>query len=249
MARSNRPMPELEGLDPQGPPQWRWVHRGCPGAQRIGILSASFNPPTRAHLALLEAAQEAFHLEEGVLLLALTHVEKPLTGFGLGERLQMLQAIARRRPGWSVALCNRARFFEKALALRAAIGEAPELFFIMGGDTMIRLFDPRYYPDIPMESALEQFFQNARLLTAPRPPWDRPSLEAFLHDPSRAVYRARIAFIPLDPALAGVSSSEVRRRLAHGEPVDALVPPEIFPWLIGPGEQPPKLSAGSGQEP
>jgi len=236
--RAHPRTPELEGLDPQAPPQWRWVHRAGPGARRIGILSASFNPPTRAHLALLEAAREAFQLEENVLLLAITHVEKPLSGFPLPERLAMLQAIARARPGWSVALCNRARFFEKAQALRENVGEGPELFFVMGGDTMVRLFDPRYYPDIPMESALEPFFQTAHLLVAPRPPWDRPSLEAFLQAPSRAAYRARIAFLTLDPAFATLSSSEVRQRLARGEPVDTLVPPEILPWLTRPGEQP-----------
>lgn len=224
-------IPELEGLDPQAPPQWRWVHRARPDARRIGILSASFNPPTRAHIALLEAAQEAFHLEEGVFLLAIIHVEKPLVGFGLPERLEMLQAIARHRSCWSVALCNRARFFEKAQALRAAVGESPELFFLMGGDTLIRLFDPQYYPDIPMEAALESFFQTARLLVAPRPPWDRPSLERFLQDPARAPYRARIDFLHLPPALAEVSSSEVRRRLTRGEPVADFVPPEILPRL------------------
>lgn len=224
-------MLELEGLDPHAPPQWRWVHRARPDAQRIGVLSASFNPPTRAHVALMESAREAFDLEESVLLLAITHVEKPLVGFGLRERLEMLRAIALGRPGWSIALCNRARFFEKARALRGAVGEGPELFFIMGGDTLVRLFDPRYYPDLPMESALEQFFQTARLLVAPRPPWDRPSLEAFLKDPARERYRVRIAFLSLDPALGALSSSEVRRRLAQGEPVNTLVPPEILPWL------------------
>ncbi|WP_322797747.1 nicotinate-nicotinamide nucleotide adenylyltransferase [Thermoflexus sp.] len=227
--------PELEGLDPQAPPQWRWVHRARPGAQRIGVLSASFNPPTRAHIALMETAQESFRLEESVLLLAITHVEKPLTGFRLRERLEMLRAIAQGRPGWSVALCNRARFFEKARALREAVGERPELFFIIGGDTIVRLFDPRYYPDIPMESALEQFFQIARLLVAPRLPWDRPSLEAFLQDPSRETYRERIDFLSLDPALTELSSSQVRQRLARGEPVDAWIPPEILPWLAEPG--------------
>ncbi|HXF69585.1 MAG TPA: nicotinate-nicotinamide nucleotide adenylyltransferase [Thermoflexus sp.] len=224
-------IPELEGLDPQAPPQWRWVHRARPDAQRIGILSASFNPPTRAHVALLEAAQAAFHLEEGVFLLAIVHVEKPLVGFGLPERLEMLRTIARRRPSWSVALCNRARFFEKAQALRAAVGASPELFFLMGGDTLIRLFDPQYYPDIPLEAALERFFQTARLLVAPRPPWDLPSLERFLQDPARAPYRARIDFLHLPPALAEVSSSEIRRRLTHGEPIADLVPPEILPGL------------------
>lgn len=228
------PIPELEGLDPHAPPQWRWVHRARPDAQRIGVLSASFNPPTRAHVALLEAAQAAFHLEEGVLLLALTHVEKPLAGFGLPERLAMLRAIARSRPAWSVALCNRARFFEKAQALRAAVGEAPALFFLMGGDTLARLFDPRYYPDVPMEAALEAFFRTAHLLIAPRPPWDRRALEDFLHDPWRARYRARISFLDLPTALAAVSSSEVRQRLARGEPVADLVPPEILPLLLPP---------------
>lgn len=199
------------------------------------MLSASFNPPTRAHVALLEVAGEAFHLEEQVLLLAITHVEKPPEGFPFAERLAMLKAIARRRPGWSVALCNRPRFFEKARALRAAVGEGPALFFIMGGDTLIRLFDPRYYPDVPLEAALAEFFAAAHLLVAPRPPWDRSALEAFLEDRERKDYRGRIDFLPLSSTFAEISSSAVRQRLARGEPVEGLVPPEILPWLTDRG--------------
>ncbi|MCS7251763.1 MAG: nicotinate-nicotinamide nucleotide adenylyltransferase [Anaerolineae bacterium] len=233
---ANDRTPEVESLDPQAPPQWRWVHRACPKARRIGVLSASFNPPTRAHMALMETAQESFRLEESVLLLAVTHVEKPLTGFKLRERLEMLQAIARERLGWSVALCNRARFFEKAQALREAVGAGSELFFVVGGDTVVRLFNAQYYSDPPMELALQSFFQTACLIVAPRPPWDRPALEAFLQDPSRETYRARIYFVSLDPAFTAVSSSEVRQRLARGEPVDMLVPSEILPWLTKPSE-------------
>jgi len=234
-------MSVLEGWGPQA--QWRWIHRARPGARRIGVLSASFNPPTRAHVALLEAASGAARLEESVLLLALTHVEKPLSGFPLPERLAMLQAIARGRPGWSVALCNRPRFFEKARALREAVGAGPELFFVMGGDTLVRLFDPRYYPDVPMEAALEGFFAAARVLVAPRPPWDRPALEAFLEAPGRRAYRGRVDFLALPPAFAAISSSEVRRRLAGGEPVEGLVPPEILPWLT---DRRDLLEAGAG---
>ncbi len=223
----------LRELDPEGPPQWRWVHRATPGARRIGVLPASFNPPTRAHVALVEAARAAFALEEGVFLLTLLHVEKPLVGFGMPERLRMLLAIARARPACSVALCNRPRFFEMAQALREAVGEGPELFFLMGGDTLVRLFDPRYYPDMAMEAALEALFATARLVVAPRPPWDLPALEAFRNDPARAPYRERIAFLALPSDLAGISSTEVRQRLARGEPVDDQVPPEILPDLAG----------------
>lgn len=224
----------LEGLDPRDPPRLRWVLRAHPGARRIGVLSAAFNPPTRAHLALAEAARAALELEEVVLLLALTHVEKPLIGFGLSERLEMLQAIACGRAGYSVALCNRPRFFEKAIAFREALGEVDALFFLMGGDTLVRLFDPRYYPDLPLEAALECFFTLAEAAVAPRPPWDRQAMEAFLEDPARARYRPRIHWLALPEALAGISSSEVRDRRQRGEPVDDAVPPEIRPWLGGP---------------
>jgi nicotinamide-nucleotide adenylyltransferase len=223
----------LGELDPQGPPQWRWVYRAAPGARRIGVLSASFNPPTRAHVALLEAARAAFDVEEGVCLLTLLHVEKPLVGFGMSERLRMLLAIARARPACSVALCNRPRFFEMAQALRDAVGEGPQLFFLIGGDTLIRLFDPRYYPDLAMEATLDRLFAAARLLVAPRPPWDLPALEAFLDDPARASYQQHIAFLTLPSDLAGISSTEVRQRLARREPVDDRVPPEILPNLAG----------------
>jgi nicotinic acid mononucleotide adenylyltransferase len=185
-------------------------------------------------VALVEAARAAFALEEGVFLLTLLHVEKPLVGFGMPERLRMLLAIARARPACSVALCNRPRFFEMAQALREAVGEGPELFFLMGGDTLVRLFDPRYYPDMALEAALEVLFATAPPGRRAPPPMGSPR-------PGGLPKRSRPAppigsaspsslFPPISP---GISSTEVRQRLARGEPVDDQVPPEILPDLAG----------------
>lgn len=46
-----------------------------------------------------------------------------------------------------IALTKHARFLDKAAALRSEYPGARELVFLTGFDTLVRIFDPRYYPE------------------------------------------------------------------------------------------------------
>lgn len=199
--------------------------------QKLGVFSGSFNPPTIAHVRLGEIAQEQLGLHELLLLLAITNVDKTHFDFSLEERIEMMVAVARERINWSAALCSHGRFVEKAEAVAEAFPESTEIWFIVGYDTLIRIFEPRFYPDIPMHHALERFFQLARLAVFPRGGADKKVISEFLGRREVKPFADRIAIMPGDPSLTFVSSTLVREKLKRGEKVDELVPSSVLKFL------------------
>ena len=138
----------MDSLNPQNPPVVQFVHRATPPQPKhIGVLDASFNPLTLAHEALVHQAQNAFGFDEIVLLLAKTNVDKALFGADLGQRLAMMVNYANSDTQLdaylSIAVCSHARFIDKAHALRAHISPDAQIYFLVGHDTLIRIFDPR----------------------------------------------------------------------------------------------------------
>ncbi|MFA0751003.1 MAG: hypothetical protein SLRJCFUN_001406 [Candidatus Fervidibacter sp.] len=225
----------LDELAKASKPMLRFCHRAAQGIgaprQRLGVFSGSFNPPTIAHVRLCEHAQRHLGLEEVLLLLAVVNVDKPVFGFSLTERLAMMTAVAQERPNWSVAACSHGRFFEKAQAVAEAYPTDTQIWFLVGYDTLVRIFEPRFYPDLPMAQALRDFFALARLAVMPRGDADETAVLQFLHRPEVCPFADRIVVLPLDPSIRWVSSTLVRQRLKRGEPVDDLVPSAVAKFL------------------
>ncbi|GBC99595.1 nicotinate-nucleotide adenylyltransferase [bacterium HR17] len=216
-------------------PQLLFVHRAPQGVtqagQQLGVFSGSFNPPTIAHVRLCEIAQAHLHLHEILLLLAVVNVDKPLFGFALTERLAMMTALAQERSDWSVAACSHGRFVEKAQAIADSYPAGTQIWFLVGYDTLVRLFEPRFYPDVPMSQALQQFFALAHLAVMPRGDADEPTVRQFLERPEVQPFAHRISVLPSDVSIRWISSTLVRQRLERGESVDDLVPSAVAKFL------------------
>ncbi|MDT7896945.1 MAG: nicotinate-nicotinamide nucleotide adenylyltransferase [Armatimonadota bacterium] len=216
-------------------PTLRFWHRAPQGiaasGQRLGVFSGSFNPPTVAHVRLCEHAERHLRLDEIVWLLTVVNVDKPLFGFPLTERLAMMTAVAQERSNWSVAACSHGRFFEKAQAVADAYPTGTQIWFLVGYDTLVRIFEPRFYPDLPMAEALRRFFALARLAVMPRGDADETAVQQFLHRPEVRPFADRIVVLPLDPSIRWISSTLVRQRLERGELVDDLVPSAVAKFL------------------
>lgn len=219
----------IDGLDPAGSPQAALVRRAPEGIRgpggTLGVMSASFNPPTRAHLRMTEEAGRLCGLDEVLFVLARTNVDKGLYGAPLEARLLMIDALARPRPSCSVAAVSHPRFVDKAAALKPLYPAGVDICFIVGYDTLVRLFDPRYYADLPTE--LRRMFASCRFVAANRGEHTAEAVRRFLERPECRGFADRIAVMELDTRHAGLSSSEVRERLRRGEAVDDLVPEEV----------------------
>lgn len=223
----------LAGLDPAAAPRVVFVGRGpVRGGREPGTLlclSASFNPLTTAHAGLIEEARRLLHPRETLLLLAVANVDKRIAGLPLEARLDLLCRFADRQPDVSVGVVAHGRFVDKLEAIRTAYPAGTRVVFLVGFDTLVRVFDAKYYTD--RATALAALFRGSEFLVANRGA-DTPSVvTAFLDRPDVAPFAHRIRVVRLPEHLADISATDVRARLARGEAVTALVPPEISPSL------------------
>ncbi|KAI9022111.1 hypothetical protein DFJ74DRAFT_707003 [Hyaloraphidium curvatum] len=223
------------------------------------VLDSSFDPPTRAHEALLLRAHTAvpyprtassshpppIAFDAQLLLLATTNMDKgsvaaaPPGRAGPVDRAGMMLATMRHlvalpaagaggADNVAVGMITAPRFTEKAACLaawaadpRGGGGVKARWWFILGWDTVVRLFDPKYYPPaVPLSASLAPFFgAPARVVFASRP----------LSAPCALPVDDEIARFPGDvleiPGWEGtgfehMSSTEARKRVGdwHGAP-------------------------------
>jgi len=217
----------MDNLDPAGSPTVAFAQRAKNHIQnankQLGVLDASFNPLTCAHEALVQYAQEAFSFDEQVLLLAKTNVDKDLFGAGLGQRLAMMVAYAQHN--FSVAGCSHARFVDKARALATYYPDNTQIFFIVGYDTLIRIFDPQYYTDMAAE--LHTLFSLCHIVSANRADRGADAFFAFMSQPKCAPFADRVHALELPASFGQISSTQVRKRIKSGKQTSDLVPAVI----------------------
>ena len=187
------------------------VRRGALVSCRVALLPAAWNPPTRAHLALAQAALR--HADEVLLTLprALPHKRFDHAGFEL--RMDWLRRIAASRPGWGVAAADGGLFLDLARAARAADANIEQVSIVCGADAAERFLNWRYESGPGATEQLREF----SLLVAPRK-------EPF-HVP-RGLHES-IRLLEIDGELQRISSTEIRRRIRTGEPWEHLTPEEI----------------------
>jgi nicotinate-nucleotide adenylyltransferase len=164
----------------------------------IGILGGTFDPPHNGHVALAQAALAQLPIDRLVVLVA----ERP------GHRDVVADAETRLRlaraafPGLGVELDPHA--FTVDAVREGRFGEA---IFVVGADQGGH-FDVWKDP--------EEVLKWVKLGVGTRSGYPAPELER---------YGDRV--VPFQLASPPISSSEVRARVANGEPIDELVPPKV----------------------
>lgn len=224
----------LAGLSQVEPPRLVFVRRAPAGVDALPgtllCLSASFNPMTVAHAVLVHEGSRLVSPEEILLLLATANVDKRGDGLLLDQRFDLLLRFAETRPRLSVAAVGHGRFVDKLDAIRAAYPAATRVVFLLGFDTLVRLFDPKYYADAA--AALNRLFAGSECVVANRAGYAPGAIQVFLARPEVAPFAQRIHPVRLPANLAGVSATEVRARLSRGESIAEMVPPEILAPLV-----------------
>lgn len=186
-----------------------FFRRAAGRPRRLGILAGTFNPPTRAHLALARAALEV--VEEVLFVLPREFPHKSYEGAGFGDRLKMLEAALEGQPRCSIGASERGLFADIARECRRAYGERTELYFVCGRDAAERVVKWDYGRP---EAFLEQL-QEFQLLVASRGGDCQPPEEM----------RQRIH--PLAIEEDWVSATAVRERIRSGRSWEHLVPEAV----------------------
>jgi nicotinate-nucleotide adenylyltransferase len=172
--------------------------------KRIGILAGAFNPVTRAHVALAEAAAKV--VDEVICVVPRVYPHKQFHGAALEDRIDMLKLAGQH----SVELTEGGLFIDIARELRQPDAE---ISFVCGRDAAERII----HWDYGNAGAIEKMLDEFSLLVAER----GGKYEAPAH------LRHRVGHIALDEDFNHVSSTEVRRRIVAGEPWEHLVPEAI----------------------
>jgi nicotinate (nicotinamide) nucleotide adenylyltransferase len=200
-----------------------------PPKGRLGIFPASFNPPTKAHVALVREARKQYNLDEILVLLDLQAMDKKILGASLAHRLFMLSLLFRRDPRISIGLSNRGLFVEKLRPLQKHYPASTTFFFMVGFDTVIRIMDKKYYRN--RNHSLRQLFRKSYLLVANRGEQDKKAFQELLGRPEHRAFRSRVGFFRLPKVFCAHSSSLVRDRIQQGKSVREWVPPIVLPFI------------------
>jgi nicotinic acid mononucleotide adenylyltransferase len=178
---------------------------------RLGILSAAFHPPTRAHLALARSALD--FVSEVVFVMPRRFPHKEYEDVGLDDRLDMVLAATADEPRFSVGVTDGGLFIDIARECREACGAETDLWFLCGRDAAERIVSWDYGAPGAFAEQLEEF----GLLVADRNgPYEPPPQ-----------FAERIRRLRLDGDYGDVSSTHVREQVRLGGQWEELVPPAI----------------------
>lgn len=189
---------------------------------RVAVLPSAFNPPTEAHVSLLATAAQTEGVASVAALLSTRNVDKGLYGATLEHRAGMLLALHEWNPWLAILVSNAARIMDQAAALRRAY-PAVDFDFIVGFDTLVRVFDPGYYSD--MWDELRPFFRHHRLIATNRGSVSSHDVYRYLETPDIREVSDRIVVCSIDEDHASVSSSDQRRAIEAGTEPESLPAP------------------------
>jgi nicotinate-nucleotide adenylyltransferase len=177
----------------------------------LGVLPGTFNPPTRAHFALANAALP--YCDEILFVLPRALPHKDYSGVSFHDRLRLLETAVADHPRFAIAASDGGLFLEIAQECREAYDSGVEISFLCGRDAAERIVGWKYERDEMLAEMFEQF----SLLVARR----QGEYVAPQH------LASRIRCLDIEEGWDDVSATEVRERIAAGLDYEHLVPPAI----------------------
>ncbi len=190
---------------------------------RIGILGGTFDPPHIGHLVIAQEAMTHLKLDQVLFAPTCYPPHKPIEEVTpIQDRLEMVRLAISSEPRFALSRVDVDRpgptyTVDTIRLLRREYGEAAELYFIMGLDSLANILTWR---------SPEKLIRLCRLAV-----FNRPGFSVNLDELEKSLpgIRERTVFIPA-PALE-VSASDLQRRIKAGEPIRHLVPEAVAAYI------------------
>ncbi|KAK2820015.1 hypothetical protein FQN49_007804 [Arthroderma sp. PD_2] len=239
------------------------------------VLDSSFNPPTIAHTQMVTSAVKAAYTKGTppsrlLLLLAIQNADKLPKPALFEDRLVMMRLAAEdiyeslskdivrgkggdiRSLAIDIGVTKRPYFVDKAVAITGNGGVYPEeveQVHLTGYDTLVRIFEPKYYPSENL-GVLDPFFSLHRLRVTLRPDasWgDRDEQKSFLADlasgttgklGAKREWADRIEFVESNDIDGEQPVSSTTARNASQEDLtllSKLVTPRVYQYIVDQG--------------
>lgn len=188
----------------------------------IGVLGGTFDPIHIGHLVIAEEARIKLALSEVLFVPAgqpWLKMDRDITP--AVHRVEMVRRAIADNPHFKLCTLEVERAgpsytVDTLTMLRKQLGSEASLFFILGRDTLAEL---------PLWKEPQKVVQLCRLVVPPRlGSRDLKHLE-------KTIPGLLDKVIQLDMPVIGISSSEIRQRLAQKLSIRYLVPPEVEKYI------------------
>ena len=227
----------VERGDSSGEPRIEIIKRAERRGPRLGVFASSFNPPTIAHVELIQRAAEAFSLDEILALAGKTNADKLDYECSLEDRLEMLALTLVAEPRVSIGLSSHAFYVDMIDALDRAYPAQTDLHFIVGFDTFERVLDvedlytKRYYREFSSRlEALDYLFARSCFIVAGRAGAGLHNVR-LLVECEPAVPPDRVVYLDFPAGLGELSATEVRKRRRADRSITGLVPATVEEYI------------------
>jgi nicotinamide-nucleotide adenylyltransferase len=197
--------------------------------KEVGIFPSSFNPVTKGHMAILRGSPKIKAFQELVLVLDTQAMDKEIFGATLVDRLLMLRVLFEDHRLFSLGVSNRGLFLTKLELLREMYPEGTNITFIVGFDTLTRVFDPEYYEE--PEGTLDRLFAACTFMVANRGDRGKEALRRLMTSGDNRRFMGQVHFFQVPNRLAQISSSRVRQRVREGKAFARLVPGKVREFI------------------
>jgi nicotinate-nucleotide adenylyltransferase len=203
--------------------------------RRIGLMGGTFDPIHHGHLVAAEEARWQFDLDRVLFIPTGQPWQKPVGVSRAEDRYRMTVIATASNPAFAVSRIEIEHpgptyTVDTLRRLRADLGEDARLFFITGADAVLHILT---WKDRDEVLALAEF------IAATRPGYDLDRLTERL-----PVARERLH--PLEIPMLAISSTELRARVARGQPIQYLVPDGVAEYVADRGLYRTEEAATSG---
>jgi nicotinate-nucleotide adenylyltransferase len=188
----------------------------------IGVLGGTFDPIHIGHLVVAEEARIKLGLREVLFVPAgQPWLKRDHNITEAAHRVEMVRRAIADNPYFKLCTLEVERSgpsytVDTLTMLQKQLGSKASLFFILGRDTLAEL---------PLWKEPKKLVQLCRLVVPPRlGSGDLKHLNA-------AISGLLDKVIQLDMPVIGISSSEIRQRIAQGLPIRYLVPPVVEKYI------------------
>lgn len=214
-------------------PVVEFIKHAMPGGPRVGVFASSFNPPTTAHVELVQRAADSFLLDQSLALAGKLNADKRSYDCPLETRLKMLQLAFDDNSSVGIGVASHAFFVDMVDAIERAFTPPPDIYFIVGFDTFVRILDPEsrytgcYYQVFKDRTeALMYLLSKSRLIVAARAHSTSSDVLTLMTKESEAL-SDRVLYLDLPADLAEQSATRVREMVRSGMPITGLVPAAV----------------------
>ncbi len=186
--------------------------------RKIGVIGGTFDPVHLGHLVIAEEARCHFGLDKLMFMLSAHPPHKDESQISRAEiRLEMLKRAIADNPYFEISDLELARSgksytVDTVKDLKDRFGSETEIYFIMGTDSLL---------DMDHWKEPNRIFELLKVVVA-----ERPGFRLAKAKPEFAQH-----IVTLDVPVIGVSSTEIRNRVAEGRSIRYLVPESVIEFI------------------